>query len=78
MNTNYLYRFDAILADSDEDVPLETDTEKPAKQSRKKRKMVETVIEEHGEDDIVDLLDPSINKRLLSKLNKIFTFLLVK
>lgn len=50
-------------------MPLETDTEKPAKHSRKKRKTVETVIEE-GEDDIVDLLDPSINKKLLSKLNQ--------
>lgn len=53
-------------------MPLEIDSEKPPKQSRKKRKTVETVIEEHGEDDIVDLLDPSINKRLLSKIINIF------
>lgn len=58
--------FDAILADSDEEMPLGTGSERPIKMAKKK-KTVETFIEEH-EDDIIDLMDPSINKRLLTKI----------
>ncbi|GBM06240.1 RRP12-like protein [Araneus ventricosus] len=61
--------FNDLLADSDDDMLLEDeDTKVKAPKSRAK-KMKAPCLEENAEEDIVDLLDPSAGKRLLTQQN---------
>ncbi|GFQ65981.1 RRP12-like protein, partial [Trichonephila clavata] len=53
-----------LLADSDDDLPDDEVPEKTQKSRRKK--FLAPRLEEKAEDDIVDLLDPAVNKRLLT------------
>ncbi|XP_035210355.1 RRP12-like protein, partial [Stegodyphus dumicola] len=53
--------FDGVLADSDEEM-----SENDEVKQIKVLKSNDPYIEEHGENDIVDFMDPAVNKRLLT------------
>ncbi|GFS59549.1 RRP12-like protein [Nephila pilipes] len=56
--------FDDILADSDDDL---LDDEVPERVQKSHRKKIQApCLEENAENDIVDFLDPAVNKRLLT------------
>ncbi|GFU16993.1 RRP12-like protein [Trichonephila clavipes] len=53
-----------LLADSDSDLP-DDDDEVPKRTQKSRRKKIQAPrLDENAEDDIVDLLDPAVNKRL--------------
>ncbi|XP_054712945.1 RRP12-like protein [Uloborus diversus] len=58
--------FEDILADSDDELLDEEEAPKRKKTKHPKRRD-NPMIEECGEDDIVDFMDPAVNKRLLTK-----------
>ncbi|GFU16951.1 hypothetical protein TNCV_721511 [Trichonephila clavipes] len=60
-----------LLADSDSDLPDDDDEVPKTTQKSRRKKIQAPRLEENAEDDIVDLLDPAVNKRLLTvKENK--------
>ncbi|KAG8193001.1 hypothetical protein JTE90_028121 [Oedothorax gibbosus] len=57
----------SILEDTDDEMLEEDDDQQKTSVPRKKKAIKDPCLEEAGEDDIVDFLDPAVNKRLLTR-----------